>query len=117
MVLLVPLLLLPLIETQVAVLVKAVPSYIDWMTQSLLPGMQTRLGVDPASFDVEKVKAALLVDSLEPDGSNRARLATQALDVDGHVLVEGAKADQGTLLEVEITRASTYDLVARPVEP
>ena len=33
---------------------------IGWLTEKLLPGMQRRLGVDPAAFDVEKVKAALM---------------------------------------------------------
>ena len=67
-VLLVPLLLLPVIETQLGVLIKAVPAYIDWITQKLLPGMQARLGVDPSSFDVEKVKAALMANWQEAGG-------------------------------------------------
>jgi len=67
-VLLVPLLLLPVIETQLGVLIKAVPAYIDWITEKLLPGMQRRLGVDPSTFDVEKVKAALMANWQEAGG-------------------------------------------------
>ena len=67
-VLLVPLLLLPVIETQLAVLIKAVPAYIDWITEKLLPGMQSRLGVDPSSFDVEKAKATLMANWQEAGG-------------------------------------------------
>jgi predicted PurR-regulated permease PerM len=66
-VLLVPL-LLPVIETQLGVLIKAVPVYIDWITKRLLPGMQARLGVDPSTFDVDKVKAALIANWQEAGG-------------------------------------------------
>ena len=41
---------------------------LDWITQKLLPGMQARLGVDPSSFDVEKVKAALMANWQEAGG-------------------------------------------------
>ena len=54
-----PLLLLPVLETQVGALLRAVPGYIDWITETFLPGMQARLGVDPSAFDVGKIKAAL----------------------------------------------------------
>ncbi len=68
LILLLPLLLLPVIETQLGVVIKAMPTYIDWLTERLLPGMQKRLGVDPSTFDIEKVKAALMANWQEAGG-------------------------------------------------
>ncbi len=68
LVLLVPLLLLPVIETQLGVLIKAIPAYIDWVTDKLLPGMQRRLGVSPSAFDVDKLKAVLMANWQEAGG-------------------------------------------------
>jgi predicted PurR-regulated permease PerM len=67
-VLMLPLLLLPVIETQLGVLSRAIPSYIDWLTTKLLPGMQRHLGVDPTTFEVDKVKAALLANWQQAGG-------------------------------------------------
>jgi predicted PurR-regulated permease PerM len=68
LVLVMPLLLLPVIETQIGAFIKALPRYIDWITDQFLPGMQQRLGVDPSIFDVEKVKAALAANWKEAGG-------------------------------------------------
>lgn len=67
-VIVVPLLLLPVLETQIGNLIKTLPRYIDWITETFLPGMQARLGVDPAAFDVEKIKAALAANWKEAGG-------------------------------------------------
>jgi predicted PurR-regulated permease PerM len=67
-VLIVPLLLLPVIETQVSAFIRALPGYIDWLTETFLPGMQARLGVDPAAFDVEKLKQAILANWKDAGG-------------------------------------------------
>ena len=61
-VVIVPLLLLPVIETQLGVLIRSLPGYIDWITETFLPTLQERLGVDPATFDVARVKAALMAN-------------------------------------------------------
>jgi len=61
-VVIVPLLLLPVIETQLGVLVRSLPGYIDWITATFLPALQEWLGVDPATFDVARVKAALMAN-------------------------------------------------------
>lgn len=58
-VLIVPLILLPIIETQIGELVRSLPAYIDWITETFLPGMQARLGVNPETFDVNQIKLAL----------------------------------------------------------
>jgi predicted PurR-regulated permease PerM len=67
-VVLAPLLLLPVLETQIGALVKSLPSYIDWLTDTFLPAMHARLGVDPAVFDAEKIKAALAANWQEAGG-------------------------------------------------
>jgi predicted PurR-regulated permease PerM len=67
-VIVVPLLLLPVLETQIGALIKSLPRYIDWITEIFLPGMQARLGVDPSAFDVEKIKAALAANWKEAGG-------------------------------------------------
>ena len=61
-VVIVPLMLLPVIETQVGVLIRSLPGYIDWITETFLPTLQERLGVDPVAFDVARVKAALVAN-------------------------------------------------------
>jgi predicted PurR-regulated permease PerM len=55
----VPLALLPVIETQLGELIRSLPNYVDWVTETFLPGMQSRLGVDPQTFDVDQIKMAL----------------------------------------------------------
>jgi predicted PurR-regulated permease PerM len=58
-VLIVPLILLPIIETQIGELIRSLPGYVDWITETFLPGMQARLGVNPEAFDVNQIKLAL----------------------------------------------------------
>jgi len=67
-VVIVPLLLLPVVETQVGVLIRSLPAYIDWITETFLPMLQERLGVDPATFDVGRVKAALMANWKDAGG-------------------------------------------------
>jgi len=49
----------------------------------------------------------------------QARLESQAPEVDGHVLIndapEGFAGEPGDFIEIEITEAHEYDLVARVV--
>jgi predicted PurR-regulated permease PerM len=61
-VVIVPLMLLPVIETQLGVLIRSLPGYIDWITETFLPTLQERLGVDAVAFDVARVKAALMAN-------------------------------------------------------
>ena len=63
-----PLLLIPVLETQISAVIKSLPRYIDWITETFLPAMQARLGVDPTVFDVEKIKAALAANWKEAGG-------------------------------------------------
>ncbi|VAW77619.1 Putative permease often clustered with de novo purine synthesis [hydrothermal vent metagenome] len=72
-VVIVPLILLPVIETQLSVLVRSLPGYIDWVTETFLPTLQQRLGVDPDQFDVARIKAALM-DNWKDTGSIAANV-------------------------------------------
>jgi predicted PurR-regulated permease PerM len=59
-VIVVPLTLLPVIESQSVLLLRSLPGYVDWMTETFLPALQHRFGVDPSAFDTEKIKDALM---------------------------------------------------------
>lgn len=69
----------------------------------------------------KRFRAMLEGVSQETDLLLQARLESQAPEVDGHVLIndipEGFAAKPGDFLEIEITEAHDYDLVAKVVEP
>lgn len=60
-------------------------------------------------------RVEVLVEGTHPDTDLllRGRLATQAPEVDGAVLINDGTADPGTFATCEITEAHPYDLVAR----
>ncbi len=66
-----------------------------------------------------RLKAMLEGVSQETDLLLQARLESQAPEVDGHVLIndvpDGFNAQPGDFIEIEITEAHEYDLVARAV--
>jgi ribosomal protein S12 methylthiotransferase len=68
-----------------------------------------------------RFRAMLEGVSQETDLLLQARLESQAPEVDGHVLIndvpEGFNAQPGDFIEIEITEAHEYDLVARAVGP
>ncbi|HET8765014.1 MAG TPA: AI-2E family transporter, partial [Rhodanobacter sp.] len=53
------LLVLPLLSRQVANLVQNVPHYVAWAEGTAWPWLQTRLHLDPHTFDADQVAAAL----------------------------------------------------------
>lgn len=67
----------------------------------------------------KRFRAMLEGVSEESDLLLQARLESQAPEVDGHVLIndlpEGFTARPGDMLEIEITEAHNYDLVARVI--
>jgi ribosomal protein S12 methylthiotransferase len=69
----------------------------------------------------KRLRAMLEGVSQETDLLLQARLESQAPEVDGHVLIndvpEGFNAHPGDFIEIEITEAHEYDLVARAVRP
>jgi ribosomal protein S12 methylthiotransferase len=62
--------------------------------------------------------ADVLVEGTHPDTDLLlvGRLATQAPDVDGQVLINDGVADVGSLVRVELTEVAGYDLVGRVVD-
>jgi ribosomal protein S12 methylthiotransferase len=67
----------------------------------------------------KRFRAMLEGVSQESDLLLQARLESQAPEVDGHVLIndapEGFAGEPGDFIEIEITEAHEYDLVARVV--
>jgi ribosomal protein S12 methylthiotransferase len=67
----------------------------------------------------KRFRAMLEGVSDESDLLLQARLESQAPEVDGHVLIndlpEGFTGRPGDMLEIEITEAHNYDLVARVI--
>jgi len=53
------LILIPLLQDQVFALLRRVPEFIDWLQSQLLPWLTLRLGVDPASVNLDAVRQAL----------------------------------------------------------
>jgi ribosomal protein S12 methylthiotransferase len=62
-------------------------------------------------------RVEVLVEGTHPDTDLllRGRLATQAPEVDGSVMINDGTAEPGTFVTCEITEAHPYDLVARVV--
>jgi ribosomal protein S12 methylthiotransferase len=62
-------------------------------------------------------RAEVLVEGAHPDSDLllRGRLATQAPEIDGAVIINDGQADPGTFVTCQITEAHPYDLVARIV--
>ncbi len=58
----------------------------------------------------------VLVERVEPDGAVEGRSFREGIDADGIVRVEGAAAEVGAHLEVEIIAAEGPELVARPLD-
>jgi ribosomal protein S12 methylthiotransferase len=73
------------------------------------------------SLSGRRFRAMLEGVSQETDLLLQARLESQAPEVDGHVLIndvpDGFNAHPGDFIEIEITEAHEYDLVARAVGP
>jgi predicted PurR-regulated permease PerM len=53
--LLLPLILIPLLNTQITTLVEKLPQYIDWIRERLMPLLVERLGVDPGLLGTDQI--------------------------------------------------------------
>jgi ribosomal protein S12 methylthiotransferase len=64
-------------------------------------------------------RALVLVEGTHPDSDLllRGRLATQAPEIDGQVILNDGIAEPGSFVTCEVTEAHPYDLVARIVWP
>jgi ribosomal protein S12 methylthiotransferase len=69
----------------------------------------------------KRFRALLEGVSQESDLLLQARLESQAPEVDGHVLIndahDGFAQEPGAFIEIEISEAHEYDLVAKALEP
>lgn len=54
-----PLILIPVLESQISTLVDKLPVYIGWMRERVMPFLVERLGVDPAMFSTDQIVAML----------------------------------------------------------
>ncbi|NIR32818.1 MAG: AI-2E family transporter [Gammaproteobacteria bacterium] len=54
-----PLLLLPLVEMQIRALAGMVPAAVEWIELTVVPWLQSTLGVDPSLFQMERIKELL----------------------------------------------------------
>ena len=61
----------------------------------------------------------MLVEGAHPDSDLllRGRLATQAPEIDGQVIVNDGTAEPGSFVTCEVTEAHPYDLVAKSSSP
>lgn len=76
-------------------------------------GVQAAISADRLQARIGR-RQTVLVDGRTEDGVLIARSAGEAPEIDGVVFVEGAQANPGDFLEVEITEALEHDLIARP---
>ena len=62
-------------------------------------------------------RVEVLVEGTHPDSDLllRGRLATQAPEIDGSVIINDGTAETGSFVTCELTEAHAYDLVARIV--
>lgn len=81
----VPIVLTVLLQHELAVVIKKVPLYLDWIQHVALPKMQTLLGLDPDVFDVERLKQ-LATDHWKQVGGVAATIAS-ALSQSGFALL------------------------------
>jgi predicted PurR-regulated permease PerM len=81
LVLLVPLLLLPVLQTQIEALLRAVPEGVAWITAEVLPWIKATLGIELALPDTVRIKKALT--------ENWQEAGSVAVDVVGYVSRSG----------------------------
>ena len=55
----VPIVLTILLQHEVAVVIKKIPHYLDWIQGVALPRLQTWMGLDPSVFDIDRIKQLL----------------------------------------------------------
>ena len=119
---LIPLVLVPMLETQVRELVATIPKLIDWLSVTVVPWLQAHLGVDPELLDAAALKEALLAHWREAGGiaAQVLRYATQsgfalAGWLAGVVLVPVVTFY--LLRDWDVLVANIRDLLPRAVEP
>jgi len=61
---------------------------------------------------------SILVEGFDPQENYlmTGRLASQAPDIDGQVLLEKCEAEPGEIISAQIKQVADYDLIAEPVQ-
>jgi ribosomal protein S12 methylthiotransferase len=93
-----------------------VPARVKEARRRKLLTMQKRLSLKRNRARVGE-RVEVLVEGTHPDSDLllRGRLATQAPEIDGQVILNDGAAEPGSFVTCEVTEAHPYDLVARLV--
>ena len=93
-----------------------VPARVKESRKRKLMSLQKRLSLRRNRARVGE-RVEVLVEGTHPDSDLllRGRLATQAPEIDGQVIVNDGTAEPGSFVTCEVTEAHHYDLVARVV--
>lgn len=84
-VILIPLLLMPLLEKQLAVFIRNLPAYIDWLQHTVIPWVQGHFGIEETELDLSVLKKAFLAHWQQVGGTAASIVAS--LSKSGLVLV------------------------------
>jgi ribosomal protein S12 methylthiotransferase len=93
-----------------------VPARVKESRRRKLMALQKRISARKNRARVGQL-LEVLVEGAHPDSDLllRGRLATQAPEIDGQVIINDGTAEAGSLVTCEVTEAHPYDLVARIV--
>jgi ribosomal protein S12 methylthiotransferase len=95
-------------------LAKRVPTRVKEARRRRLMALQKRISLRSNRARVGE-RVEVLVEGEHPDSDLllRGRLATQAPEIDGQVILNDGTAEPGSFVTCEVTEAHPYDLVAR----
>ena len=93
-----------------------VPEEVKEERKNILMEFQKEIALRKNQEKVGKVES-VLVEGFDAQENYimTGRLASQAPDIDGQVILEKCEAEPGEIIQVRITAAADYDLVAEPV--
>jgi ribosomal protein S12 methylthiotransferase len=93
-----------------------VPEEVKEERKNILMEFQKEIALRKNQEKVGKIES-VLVEGFDAQENYimTGRLASQAPDIDGQVILEKCEAEPGEIIQVRITAAADYDLVAEPV--
>ncbi len=101
--------------TRAAQMGNQVPKAVRRRRFERLMKLQQRISFEHNQDLVGKRVPILIESPLGGNGKMRGRMATQAPDIDGHVVITGGRAFPGQIVDVRITKALPYDLEGETV--
>jgi len=96
--------------TRAARMRRQVPAYVKRKRRERLMGLQQEISLEHNNELVGKKVLVLTEGQMEEKGMLKGRMATQAPDIDGHVVITQGDASPGQMVDVRITKAYPYDL-------